>query len=176
MKSIKDTMGWNVLVGFHTNMVIVFNIVVTIIVALACILRYVFQTDLNAYEEYLILIAWWLYMMGGAHGSYEKSHITADILSVYLKEGKLKDIISIIKYVLLTCISIVVVIWAFQYASFSIELGKKTPVYQIPRVLGEIAILIGFLMMTFYNAVYTYYEIIGFLRKSRRNQSFEGGV
>ena len=45
------------------------------------ILRYGFQADLFAYNEWLLIICFWLFFMGGALGTYEGSHINADLLS-----------------------------------------------------------------------------------------------
>ena len=53
------------------------------------ILRYGFQADLFAYEEWLLIICFWLYFMASALGTYENSHVNADLLSYLTDNARL---------------------------------------------------------------------------------------
>ena len=66
------------------------SLTVTGIIFLAVLLRYVFHSDLYGYEEIVVIFAFWLYFIGGSYGSYTRTHITADVVSVYVPDGKLK--------------------------------------------------------------------------------------
>ena len=52
------------------------------------VLRYGFSADLFAYEEWLLVIAFWFFFMGSAVATYENSHINADILGIFLSRPK----------------------------------------------------------------------------------------
>jgi len=129
------------------------------IVALAMLLRWLFNIDLVGYEEILVMFAFWLYMIGSSYGSYEKSQISADILNIYLKEGKVKSVINLLRSALTFVLCLVFNYWAFEFVVWGIKMGTKTPVWRLPMVIGQGSIFIGLSLMTFYNVVYFYDEI-----------------
>lgn len=129
------------------------------IVALAMLLRWLFNIDLVGYEEILVMFAFWLYMIGSSYGSYEKSQIAADILNIYLKEGKVKASINLLRATLTFLLCLVFNYWAYDFVVWGITMGTKTPVWRLPMVIGQGSIFIGLTLMTFYNSVYLYDEI-----------------
>lgn len=168
-----DNMIWKALVIIQKVIMVFTGIVTTLIVSLAMILRYVFDIDLVGYEEILVMVAFWLYMIGSAYGSYEKSQITADIVNMFLKEGKVKSIVSLIKSGLTLGLGLLFNYWAFQFVVWAIEMDTRTPVWRLPTVIGQGSIFVGLSFMTFYNAVYFYDEIkIIFQHK----ESMKGGI
>ena len=58
------------------------------------VLRYCFKQNFYGSDEVIMLFAFWLYFMGAVYGSYENSHIKADLLKdaddIY---NKLREII-----------------------------------------------------------------------------------
>ena len=48
--------------------------------------RYVLKSSLMGIEELMLFPIIWLYMLGGANASYEKSHIECGILTLYIKK------------------------------------------------------------------------------------------
>lgn len=156
---------WRGLITFERTIIAWTAIGVTIIVALACICRYFLDADLKAYEEYLLPVAFWLYMMGGVYGSYEKSHITADILNIYLKEGKAKDTVRFLKLLFTFILGAIFTWWAFQYVLWGIQMGTKTAVWRIPHVIGQGSIFVGLSLMSMYNLVYLYDDIVLLVKK-----------
>ena len=39
----------------------------------------------------------WLYFIGGAYGSYSKEHVSAEVIPIYLKNKKTRNIVLLIK-------------------------------------------------------------------------------
>ncbi len=159
---LEKNKAWRFLLSIERFVILITSIAVTIIVTLACVFRYLLDTDLVAYTEYLLPVAFWLYMIGGAYGSYEKSHITADILNYYIPEGKVKGIISIIKNLLTLILGLIFMVWAFQFAAWAVDIGTKSAVWRIPGVVGQASIFVGFLLMSFYHFVHLLDSIIEF--------------
>ena len=154
MERIQNNIIWKVLVSAEKFTVIFTLIATTAIVSLSCLYRYFLESDLVAYTEYLLPTAFWLYMIGGAYGSYEKSHITADILSAYLEEGILSSAIDVIRNLIALILGIIFTVWAFEFASWAVQIGTKSPVWRIPGVIGQSSILVGFSLMSIYNLYY----------------------
>ena len=123
------------------------------------ILRYGFQADLFAYEEWLLIICIWLYFMASALGTYESSHINADLLSYLTDNPRLNWLRAVIVCIIELVISIVVVYWAIlmvQDEITSYPNWQATIALKIPFLVPRIGILLGFGLMTFYSALHLY--------------------
>lgn len=143
---------------------IVTAILVTLITFAAVITRS-FNINFQGYEEVLIICAFWLYMFGSAYGSFEKSHITADIIVATMPEGYTKALIAMLRNTLTLVLGIIFLYWAFNLFQWTIEMQTKTPVWRIPVTVSQSSLLFGLSVMTFYNAVYLYDEVKAFILK-----------
>ena len=123
------------------------------------ILRYGFQADLFAYNEWLLIICFWLYFIGGALGSYDRSHINADLLSYLTDNRRFNWVRMLIVTGIELAIGITVVYWATlmiydEIASY--PNWQTTVALKIPFLVPRIGILVGFVLMTFYTGLHLY--------------------
>lgn len=169
MKKREENVLWRGLLWIENAIIIIACIGTTVVVAAACILR-VFDINLIGFEEILIMIAFWLYMMGCAYGSYEKSQITADILEVMMPEGLPKGILRLVRNILTFILGIIFLYWAMQLVMWTIEMDTRTPVWRIPITVGQGSIFVGLLLVSFYNLVYLYDEIKAFTAEHIKKQ------
>ena len=160
---LEKTLFWRGLVKFLRLGLIVFGILVAVITFAAVIAR-ALNINLLGYEEILIICAFWLYMIGTAYGSYEDSHIKADIIVIMMKEGFTKDLIALLRNALTLILGVIFLLWAWQLFQWTIENGQQTPVWRIPVTVSQSSILFGLVLATFYHAVYLYDEIKSFTR------------
>jgi TRAP-type C4-dicarboxylate transport system permease small subunit len=158
---IEHTKFWLFVPKILHWVIIVTASIVTLIVFSETVLRLFKWANFNGYEELLIMVAFWLYMIGCAHGSFEKSQIKADIVEIMLKESAFKDIIRVLREVLTVVLSVWFTVWAFNLIIYAISIGSVTSVYRIPMVFGFTSIFVGVGFMTFYNIVY----MIGEMKK-----------
>ncbi|MCG8485385.1 MAG: TRAP transporter small permease subunit [Clostridia bacterium] len=164
MKKREDNTLWRGLLFIEKAIIMIACAGTTIVVAAACILR-VFNINLIGFEEILIMIAFWLYMIGCAYGSYEKSQITADILEVMMPEGLPKGILRLLRNIIATVLGIVFLYWAYKLVLWTIEMDTRTPVFRIPVTIGQGSIFVGLFLVSFYNIVYLYDEVKLFTAK-----------
>ncbi len=143
---------------------IVTNILVTLITFAAVISR-AFNMNLLGYEEILIICAFWLYMIGSAYGSYEESHIKADIIIIMMKEGFSKDLLGLLRNTLSVVLGIIFLFWAMQLFQWNIINGQQTPVWRIPVTVAQSSLLFGLAIGSFYHSVHLYNEIKRFYFK-----------
>lgn len=155
---------WAALVKFLRFGLIVSNILVTCITFAAVITR-ALNINLLGYEEILIICAFWLYMIGSAYGSYEESHIKADIVVIMMKEGFLKDLIALLRNTLSVVLGIVFLLWAVQLFQWNVMNGQQTPVWRIPVTVSQSSLVFGLGVGSFYHLVYLYDEIRRFYFK-----------
>lgn len=140
---------------------------VGVLMFIQVILRYVLRMPLMGIEELLMFPTIWLYMLGGAHASYTRTHISCGVLTLMIKRKRSFALFNMVK----TVISIVVALWLSRWAwwffSYSLRTMKESPLLYIPLVLGESAIFIGLIFMLlntvveFFNHVSEYKSLDG---------------
>ena len=157
MNKLEKTVFWKALYKFLRFGLVVSACLVTLITFAAVIARAMNVNSLG-YEEILIICAFWLYMLGAAYGSYENSHITADIIVVMMPEGLKKSLIALLRNILTLVLGVIFLLWALQLFQWTVEMQSKTPVWRIPVTVAQSSLLFGLSIVTFYNIVYLYDE------------------
>ena len=95
-------------------------------------------------------MAFWLYFMGAACASRDDTHISADMVSLFTANPKIRAIIDVIKNTIGTAMSAVFTVWCFKYVSWQAQLGAKSSVYKLPVIIATIPILICFALWALY--------------------------
>ena len=126
------------------------SLTVAVVIGVAAALRYVFKMDMYGIEDFIIVFAYWLYFSGGAYGAFENSHITADILTVYMKNQKMKRGIICFSSLCTVLLSGLFAFWGWQMFAWQLDKGGATPVWRIPLYVPQSAITLGLTLMTFY--------------------------
>lgn len=123
------------------------------------ILRYIFDADLFAYEEWLMVIAFWMIFLASAVATHDKSHITADILGFMLKKPKtiwMRDLL--VKSIEL-CILLYLTYLGYVMINEDIEaypMWQMSIALKIPFLVPRLGIAFSFLMMTIYTVFHLY--------------------
>ncbi len=114
------------------------------------IMRYVFQADLFAYEEWVLTIAFWLYFLGGAQGSWEGTHIKADFLSSFLPSIRARRFFAYLVMMLEIAVLMFLTYWAFYMIYEAVSDYPRlaaTTAWRIPFAVPHLGIAIGFTLM-----------------------------
>jgi TRAP-type C4-dicarboxylate transport system permease small subunit len=138
---------------------------VTILVFIQVLLRYVLRMPLMGIEELMLFPTIWLYMLGGAAASWERSHISCGILTLYIKRPRSIAIFNIVKNTLSIIVCAWLMHWAFWYFRYSLRVMKESATLYIPLVFGESAIFVGLLLMLIYTIVELKDDILAFVRR-----------
>ncbi len=126
---------------------------------LVVIFRYLFNADLFAYEEWLLIICFWMYFMGSAVGTHDDSHVAADLLTHVIKNPRTAYMRALIIGIIETAVTLVLVYWAVlmlidEIASY--PRWRTTIALRIPFLVPRIAIFVGFGFMAFYSALHLF--------------------
>lgn len=135
------------------------NLAIMLIVAASFLSRYLFSFDLYGAEEFLLVAAFWLYFIGAAFGSYERSHIEADFIQSLLGDTSLTRTLGFMRDVIELAVLLVLTYWSWLLIAFSIERWPVTPGWKIPLLLPQSAILVGFVLMTIHTAVHLWHRV-----------------
>ncbi|MEO9819469.1 MAG: TRAP transporter small permease [Yoonia sp.] len=137
------------------------NLAIMLIVVASFLARYLFAFDLYGAEEFLLIAAFWLYFIGAAFGSYEKSHIEADFIQSIVGDtvvtralGYIRDVIELVVLVVLTW-------WSWLLVDFALQRWPVTPGWKIPLLVPQSAILVGFILMTLHAVVHLWRRFSG---------------
>ncbi len=164
MNKLENTAFWNALRKLLRFGLVLSSILVTLITFAAVITR-AMNINFLGYEEVLIICAFWLYMLGTAYGSYEDSHIKADVIVVMMRDGYAKSLLALLRNLLTLVLGVIFLVWAFQLFQWTIIMENKTPVWRIPMTVSQSSLLFGLTVASFYNAVYFYDEVKLFIGK-----------
>ena len=123
------------------------------------ILRYLFQADLFAYEEWILMVAFWIYFIGGAVGSYENTHVKADFLLSVIKNEKTKWLVNNCVVFIEVIVCVVLCYWAWLMLNAEIEdypQWQRTTGLGLPFFIPKLGIFLGFIFMAFYTSLHLY--------------------
>lgn len=129
----------------------------TVIISAATVMRYVFEMDLYGYEEWIKIFAFWLYFMGAGYGAFAGSHVSADLVQSYVKEGTPKRLLMCVKTFITLTVTLLFTKYGWDYLVFGFmgPLGTgvaipRTVAWRIPLWTAYISIFLGLLSMSYY--------------------------
>ena len=138
-------------------LLVVCSLLVAITFGVVVVLRYGFQMNLFAYEEWMMAAAFTLYFIGSAQGSFDNTHIKADLLKEWIRSPAAKRWVDLVIFSLEVAIGAVLTYWACLMVADDLSRYPAlpaTPVYSIPLAVPRGVILLGFALMTLYSAMH----------------------
>ncbi len=146
-----------ILLFFFSIVSVSCSLLLSIIISAAAFTRYIMGGDLYGFEEWVRLLAFWLYFMGGAYGAYNDTHVSADVIDSYMKEGFFKRLVVVLRNLITTGISILFTWYGYEFFMFGFmgPLGTgiaipQTTIWQIPLWTSYLAVFLGLIFMTYY--------------------------
>lgn len=160
-KTFESSILWRIPIYIMRFWLAFASIIIVLAITAAVVLRYVFHTDLYGLEEIEMLLAMWIYFIGCIHGSYQRNHISADIMMVILKSDKAKKTVRLIISIVSFAVSVFFAKWAIDYWNVTFEIGGQTTGLKMPLALQRIPISVGFVCMVVYNLYHMLCDITG---------------
>jgi len=135
------------------------------------LLRYVFHHPLMGIEELLLFPAIWLYFLGNANASLEKSQLKAPVINVFIKSSRalkgFKIMMGVTSFVIVVWLNY----WAYKYLLYSMRMPKLSSSLYIPLIYAECFVFVGFLLMSIYTFVEIIDDIFGFFSENKIGNS-----
>jgi TRAP-type C4-dicarboxylate transport system permease small subunit len=129
---------------------------------LVVVIRYGFEGDLYAYEEWLLTISFWGFFAGAVLASERKLHINADILGIVISDPKSRWIRQLIVLAVELIVTVAIAYWGYLMVADEISYyprWKMTPALKIPYVVWRAGIFLAFSYMSIFAAAYLYIHI-----------------
>ena len=121
-----------------------------LLVVVQVFLRYVLKMPLMGIEELLLFPTIWMYMLGGANASYERTHIECGIMTLYMKRPFTIKLFAFMKSLISSLICSWLLYWAYWYFEYALRVKKTSAVLHIPLVIAQSALFLGLLLMLIY--------------------------
>lgn len=145
---------WDLLLTVQRVILVLASLAIVLGISLQVFYRYVLEKNLFGMEEVIVIFAFWLYFIGASYGTYERSHISADIVTVYMKNERLKIIMKLIVTTITLALCLLFTYWAIDFFKWGIEQGAKSTSLHIPMIIPQSSIFVGFILMSFYLIVH----------------------
>lgn len=153
----------------------VFMIIMLVTLVFVQVILRSLDLPLMGIEELLIFPTIWLYMLGSANASQERTQISVDIAEVFIKNKKVLIIQSIVKNIVSLIIGAILTYWLFIHFSYSFTMWKLSPLISMPLFFVESALFVGVLLMTLYTFMDTV-RSIKYRGDYPLDNNHEGGV
>lgn len=124
--------------------------------------RYFFGHSLFGMEQFVGYTAVWVYFIGAAYGSYERSHVKAEFIGMAIKSKRILMIGRSASAVVATFVSCVLAKWSLDFCLGSIRVHEASPTHNVPMVYFQSALLVGAILMV----GYFLWEAIEFARQA----------
>lgn len=132
------------------TVIIIITIMASCTMLLQVIARYVFEVAISGLDEITGHTAVWLYLMGAAYGSYDRSQIKAEMIHLVIKNQRILYGVRALSTIIGAVVAGYMMVWSYGYVRWSIVKHEVTPTLQTPTVIFQIAILIGAILMVYY--------------------------
>lgn len=169
MLKILKKIDW-LLANSMRTIIILVTVMATCTMFLQVVARYVFEISISGLDELTGHTAVWLYLMGAAYGTFDRSHIKAEMMHLVIKNPRVLSGIRALSTAVAVVVACYMMVWSFGYIKWSIMKHEITPTLQIPTVIFQMSILLGAIFMVIYFIV----EFIDLVRQSFGMQPAKG--
>lgn len=142
---------------------------VTLLVFLQAVLRYVFHAPLMGIEELLMFPTTWLYMFGAIKASSEKSQIVARVAEIFCKRQRSVYLLRAAGALVSSGVLIWLMKWGYDFFRYSLRVWKESPTMYIPTFYYEGVVFISLIFVL----IYTIAEMAEYIYLARKTPAAE---
>ncbi len=140
----------NALASFMKVAVTVMGIFVSFAMVIGIVSRALLGIQVFGLEELVLTAAMWLYMLGAALASRERSHLSADFIEAFSSNETLHDATRLIATVLSVVMAVFFVTWSYSLFAWGVEKGQVTPVFSIPQYISQGSLFVASILLLLY--------------------------
>lgn len=149
MKNFVKSFGEKLLKAEHV-VVVVCCIAMVLLVFITVPMRRMFKVSILGLEELIMLFAFGIYFIGGALGSKEETQITADVMSLFIKDQRKMMLLRAFQNLVDAVLIGICAVLSTQEMIFVLGEGSRTTGLKLPMWIVYTIILIGLFLMSFY--------------------------
>jgi TRAP-type C4-dicarboxylate transport system permease small subunit len=112
--------------------------------------RFFFNQSIFGLSDFIGYSSVWLYAIGASFATYERSHIKAEFLNVFLPSDRARHISRLVSAAVSLVMSAIFTKWSYDLCVYSLEVQEKTQAYPVPKVIFQASFFFGGILMTIY--------------------------
>lgn len=140
----------NLLAGIIKPIVVVISFLVAVLLAYGIFTRAVMGTPVFGLEELVLLGAMWLYMLGAALASRDRSHLTADFTEVIFKSPKVIQGFRVVAALISLFMACMFASWSYDLLYWAVKKGQSSTVLKMPWYLSQGSLFVASILFIFY--------------------------
>ncbi len=150
---IQNSRAWDVMLKLQRFLAALSTVIVVFELGIVVVCRYIFEINVLGYDEIILIGAYWMYFIGSSYATWEESHVSADVLSMFVSKITQQKLALFSKMVQVI-VGVPMVYLSFDLVRWDILIDPRTIDWGIPYLIPHMGILAGFVLMLFYNSVY----------------------
>lgn len=155
---------WNTLLKVQRLVMLVALVLTTLAICAEVVSRYILGSSIVGIEELGAYIAFWIYFIGAAYGTYSRSHITAELTHLILRNPAHMAIVKLSTNFISFALLAYIIPWGWRFVEWGYSHNEQSAATFLgstyPIVFFQVAIFIGIILMAFYFLI----ETIGWFR------------
>jgi TRAP-type C4-dicarboxylate transport system permease small subunit len=117
---------------------------------LELLVRFFLKQSIFGLSDFIGFASVWLYAIGAAYASYERSHIKAEFINVFAKSQRVRTFTRFFSACISTAMSAFFTKWSWDLCVYSISVGEVTQAYPVPKVIFQSSFFFGGILMIIY--------------------------
>ncbi|MFQ6122356.1 MAG: TRAP transporter small permease, partial [Dehalococcoidales bacterium] len=125
---------WNALANAQRAILIGTSCFIVLLLFGSVLMRYIIHYPGMEVEEIATLVAFWLYFTGAVYGSYERSHIKAELVHLIVKKPRAYAAVKVTASLIVFVLALIMTYWGYHFFLWGIEKWGRSAVLLLPMV------------------------------------------
>ena len=117
---------------------------------LELLVRFFLKQSIFGLSDFIGFASVWLYAIGAALASYDRTHIKAEFVNVFARSSKVRNLCRFVSAVISTAMSVIFTKWSWDLCVYSVSVGEVTQAYPVPKVIFQSSFFVGGILMVIY--------------------------
>jgi TRAP-type transport system small permease protein len=117
---------------------------------LELLIRFFLKQSIFGLSDFIGFASVWLYAIGAALASYDRTHIKAEFVNVFAKSTRVRNLCRLVSAVISAGMSVIFTKWSWDLCVYSVSIGEVTQAYPVPKVIFQSSFFVGGILMVIY--------------------------
>jgi TRAP-type transport system small permease protein len=117
---------------------------------LELLVRFFFKQSIFGLSDFIGFSSVWLYAIGAALASYDRTHIKAEFVNVFARSSRVRNLCRLVSAVISAGMSAIFTKWSWDLCVYSVAVGEVTQAYPVPKVIFQSSFFVGGILMVIY--------------------------
>ncbi|HSL60734.1 MAG TPA: TRAP transporter small permease [Desulfotignum sp.] len=117
---------------------------------LELLVRFFFKQSIFGLSDFIGFTSVWLYAIGAALASYDRTHIKAEFVNVFARSTRVRNLCRLVSALISAGMSAIFTKWSWDLCVYSVAVGEVTQAYPVPKVIFQSSFFVGGILMVIY--------------------------